>query len=380
MLQQLYKNSRNKICAIAGFVFLFLFSFSIFGEENFSSPQFQQNSSSQSPETNRLQKFKAAARAKLVKKLTNKNGKPSSILILSPVDYTTLQQPQLITETIKNAVQVYDKKIEVGSTQYQMQALNLEQFRKATLKLKTDIIIAPVMYPTNIDVYLYDSRAPLQIYAHSEPIAGAAQYELTKEAAQYYIKTLIRRTLYRYIKNQFYELPRENSPTVLKSEIPRYIASHETLEMVNHDAHANWYASAGVGAALSSGQSSGKYWNSNLVSLELGRRVRESAFVSLNLDMFAYNVVGGFAKYMFVDKNKSFKLSAGLGLAYAMWSKTLDWDQNNSIRNGTILAAPDLTVLLPIGDVYLKAEGRVYVGVNRRAFVLTLLPGLLIQF
>lgn len=387
MLQLIYKIFRKKSYRIAGFLFLFLFSLPLIAEENSNGQQssntqvdLQQPAAPSAPETSRLQKFKAAARARLVKKLTNKNGKPAAITILPPVDYTTLQQPQMILDTIKKAVQVYDPKIKIDVSPYQMQALNLENFRKATNTLKSDVIIAPVMYPTNIDIYLYDSRTPLQIYAHSEPIAGAAQYDLTKDAAQYYTKTLVRRTLYRYIKNQYYELPREDSPTVLKSEIPRFIASQETLAMLNRDAHANWYASAGIGAALSSGKYSGKYWNSNLVSLEVGHRIKDNFFATLNLDMFAYNVAGVFGKYMIVDKDKSFKISAGLGLAYSIWRHTLDWDQNDSIRTATILAAPDLTVLLPIADVYLKAEARLYVGVNRRAYVLTLCPGLLIQF
>lgn len=387
MLEQLYIKIKNNFRGGTVCGLLFFISFSAFAEEaqqelspSGDQVQLQQPAAPQGRELSRLQKFKAAARAKLVKKLTNKNGRPAKITVLTPVDYTTLQQPQVINETIKKSVQVYDPKIKIDTSPYQMSALNLEQFRKATNTLKTDVVIVPVMYPTNIDIYLYDSRSPLQIYAHSEPIAGAAQYELTKDAAQYYTKTLVRRTLYRYIKNQYYELPREDSPTVLQSEIPRYIASHEALEMANRDAHANWYASAGLGAALSSGRRSGKYWNSSLASLEVAHRVKDNVFASLNIDMFAYNVIGGFGKYMFADKNKSFKLSAGFGMAYSMWSHTLDWDQTDSIRNGTILAVPDLTVLLPIADVYLKAEGRLYVGVNRRAFVLTLCPGILIQF
>lgn len=385
MLQLLYKMFEQKSYSLVSFGFLFLLSAPLFAEQD--PNQFQQQASAQqsaqpssSSQGNRLQKFKAAARARLMKKLTNRNGTSAEIKILQPVDYTTLQQPQLVTETIKKSIQVYDPKIKVEPAAYQMPALNLEHFRKATQVLKSDVIFVPVMYPSNIDIYLYDARNPLQIYAHSEPVAGAAQYELTRDAAQYYIKTLVRRTLYRYIKNQYYELPREETPTVLQSEIPRFIASHETLAMVNRDAHSDFYASAGLGAALSSGRNTGKYWNSNLFSLELGYRLKDSVFAAANVDMFAYNVFGLFGKYMFIDKDKSFKISAGLGLGYSIDSKTLNWDQSDSIRPGTILAAPDLTVLLPIGDVYLKAEGKLYVGVNRRAFVFTVCPGLLVQF
>ena len=342
---------------------------------NIQSPQ-----APSTPEQQRLQRFKAAARSRLVKKLTGKRGTASPIVILPPFDYTNLQKPEVVTETIRKSIQVYDPKINIRLDSQKMSALNLEEFRKATNNLKSDVIVITVMHPTNFDLYLYDARTPFQIYAHSEPIAGAAQYELTKEAAQYYTKILVRRTLYRYIKNQYYELPREQTPLVLQAEIPRYLTSQESIERINREAHANFYAGVGLGAALSSGRQSGKYWNSNLVSLEVGYKILPDVFGGVGLDMSAYNVANVFGKYMVSDKQKFFKLSVGLSLGYSMWRKTLNWDETDAIRNGTTLLAPSLCFLLPIQDVYLKAEGKAYIGLNRRAIILTIAPGLLLQF
>lgn len=332
-----------------------------------------------SSQAEKLKRFKQAARARLISKLTNKNGTPASIYIMPPVDYTTLQNPEAITETIRRAIAVYDEKIDIKLGEYALKALTLEQFRRAMIHLDADVIIVPIMHATNFDIYLYDRRTPYQIYAHSEPIAGAAQHNLSKEAAQYYTKILVRRTLYRYIKNQYYELPRDNNPTVLQSEIPRYIASQTSLESVNREARTNFYASVSLGAALSSGTTN-KLWNSNLFSFQFAYRPFERIYFESALEMSAYNIVVGSAKYLFSNKSDSYKLAAGLGLAYTFNRKVLNWDQTNGIKHGTVFVSPSISILFPIIDVYLKAESRLFISPDAKNYIFTIMPGILMMF
>lgn len=375
------KNAKLKsLSVIFALLLCFVFSNSLHGEIENPEPMQAAPAAPQVQRTSRLARFKAAARARLVKKLTNRDGKASKIIILPPVDYTSLQQPSLAIETIQKSISAYDPKIQVHMSEYRMDSLTLEHFRKAMIGNKADVLLTLIMHPTNFDIYLYDARTPYQIYAHSEPISSGAQYELTREAMQYYTKILVRRTLYRYIKNQYYELPREDSPTILKSEIPRHVASQESLEKINREAHANWYVTAGLGAALSSGASQSRWWNSSLLSGSFGRKVWKDIYLEANIDLSAYNIMGGSMKYVFVDKQKTFKTSLGVSGGYIMAQHTFNWDVNDDIRSGTIIAGVNGTVLLPVGDIYLKAEGRVYFGINRSAIILNILPGLFFVF
>lgn len=356
------------------------FIFSSFARAEEQQAADQNNSVTSPPENSRLARFKAAARARLIKRLTNKDATPSKIVVLPPVDYTALQQSSIATETIRKAIQQYDKKIDVQASKHRMDSLTLEHFRKAMIKERADVLLTLIMHPTNFDIYLYDARTPYQIYAHSEPISSGAQYELTREAVAYYTKILIRRTLYRYIKSQYYELPREESATVLQSEIPRHVASVESLEKINREAYSNWYVTAGLGAALSSGASTSRWWNSNLLSGGIGRRVYDDYYVEAFADLASYNVLGLFGKYVLIDKHKSFKVSLGLGGGLVASRRTLNWDINDDIDSGTFLVGGSGTILLPIADIYLKAEGRVYYGVNKKALIVNILPGLLFVF
>jgi hypothetical protein len=342
-------------------------------------PSQEGNQVAASPEAIRLSRFKAAARKRLTRKFTNKDGTPAKVFILPPIDYTTLQVPAVVTDTITRNIKLYNPSFNVREGKFPLPSVTLEGFRKAIASLKADIIIVTVMYPTNFDLYLYDRRTPFQVYAHTEPIANAAQYDLSRDAASYYTKLLVRRTLYRFIKNQYYELPRDNSPPVLQAEIPRFIASQETLEKINREMRTNLYASTGIGAALSRGPN-GRFWNSNLFGIQAGYNFYEKFYAELGFQMFAYNTLVASAKYLFSNKQDTFKLMGGIGVSMIADRKTLNWDQFDSVKPTAIFAVPSLTVLFPIVDVYLKAEGQAYIGINQRSVILTVMPGLFVMF
>jgi len=332
-----------------------------------------------SPEALRLARFKAAARKLLVRKLSNKDGSPAKIYVLPPIDYTTSKAKKAVMSTITKNIKAYDPIIEVKEGEFPLTAVTLEQFRKAIASNHADIIFVTVMYPSNFDMYLYDKRRPFQIYAHTEPISSVARYNLSNDAATYYTKLLVRRTLYRFIKNQYYELPRDNSNPILKSEIPRYIASKESLEKVNREMRTKFYAGMGIGAMMSVGAGS-QTWNSNLLGFQAAYSFADSFYAEGAVELAAYNAVVGSIKYLFSNKQQSFKLTGGLGLSTVMNQKTLNWDQTDSIPGGSIFAVPSLTFLYPIVDVYLKAETQLFIGLNNRNYIFTVLPGVIVLF
>lgn len=331
-----------------------------------------------SPEALRLARFKAAARKLLVKKLTNKDGTPTKIYVLPPIDYTTSKAKTAVMNTITKNIKMYDPILSVKEGEFPLTGVTLEQFRKAIATNRADVIFVTVMYPTNFDMYLYDKRRPFQIYAHTEPISSVARYNLSNDAATYYTKLLIRRTLYRFIKNQYYELPRDNSSPILKSEIPRYIASKESLEKVNREMRTKFYVGTGIGAMMSLGGSG--TWNSNLLGFQAAYNVADSFYLEGAVDLAAYNAFIGSVKYLFSNKQQSFKFTGGLGLATVMDKKTLNWDQTDGIKTGSVFAVPSFTFLYPIVDVYLKAETQVFIGLNNRNYIFTLLPGVVVLF
>lgn len=334
-----------------------------------------------SVEALKIEKFKQAARKILINKLTKPDGDAAKIYVLKPINYTDLKTVEPVVSTIETSIKSYDSEISVKKTDQTMPSLTLESFRLAIAKLNAEIVIISVLNTNAFEMYLYDKRTPNQIYAHTEPLSSSARYDLNVEAATYYTRLLIRRTLYRYIKNQYYEMPRDDSPPFLQSEIPRYIASAGSLELVNREARSHFYIAAGLGAAISKGKQ-GKYWNSNLMSGQLAFRVYEKLYLEGSFNMFAYNAVMGSLKYLFSDRNSSFRFMGGIGASYFLVDRqVLNWDQTNGDLQKKYYIVPSVSAMLPISHVYLKAEAQLYIPYkSSNRYVFAIMPGLLFMF
>ncbi len=339
------------------------------------------NFNASSAEAVRIEKFKQSAKNILINKLTKSDGDSAKIYILKPINYTDLKTLEPVVSTIESSIQAYSSSINVKKTDQTMPSLTLESFRFTIAKLNAEIVIISVLNANNFEMYLYDKRTPNQIYAHTESLSSSARYDLNAEAASYYTKLLIRRTLYRYIKNQYYEMPRDDSPAILQSEIPRYIASTSSLELVNREAKSHFYFSAGLGAAISRGKA-GKIWNSNLISGKLAVRVYDKLYLETSLNMFAYNAVTGSFKYLFSERNSPFRFMGGLGVSYFLEDRlVVNWDQTSGDLQKKYYIVPSVSIMLPISHVYLKAEAQLYIPYkSSNRYVFAIMPGLLVMF
>jgi len=232
--------------------------------------------------------------AKLVAKLTRSDGSLVPIALLPPMDYTTQNFSGISEEAIFATVARYGS-FNIQEKKYIPSALTLEQFRKVVTRYKVDVVMICVLKPTNLDLFLYDRRTPYRIYAHSEVLPETIQYNLTKELVEEYTKVIVRRTLYAYMQDQYFELPREESPVLTQAEIPRWIASNRTLTEANQEILSNFYGSISVGGAFSVGNGS-KSWSSNIVGLELGIRLINNLHFELGVDFFFPQCLPGLNK------------------------------------------------------------------------------------
>ena len=326
----------------------------------------------------RLYALKQRAQKALLAKL--KKGEDWITIQTFPlIDYTNLNSKEFFRKMVEETFQSYEKEVQVGEAKYELTGISLERLRIGMATTQTDLAVAAVVMPTNIDVYLYDKRNPFKIYAQSEAFLEGNQEALSVPMAEHYSKLAFRRALFRYISNQPYDLPRDGSPPILRSEVPRVIASYQTVDMINREASANFYVSANWGAAISRGFS-GKLWNSSLISLELAWNFVGRWFLEAAGEISAYNMGVASVKYLVSDREEPFRLMLGIGGAVLSNRHTFDWDQSNDIRGRQFYAVPSLSVLFPISDVYLKLESRAFVGVNGQSHIFTIMPGLHIWF
>jgi hypothetical protein len=315
--------------------------------------------------------------AKLIKKFTDANGKNIPIAILEPVDYTTMEFARIAQDAILAAINRYGT-FDIKPINIPINGLTLEEFRRIVATKNKDVLIVSVLKPTSFDIFLYDRRTPYFIYAHSETLSEEVQYKLTPDIVKEYCKVVVRRVLYSYMQDQYYDLPREEFPPLLHTEVPRWIASNQSWNVVNREILSRWYGSASVGAALLSGN--GSSWEANLVGLQLGVKLFEPVFLEAGLDMFAYNAAVLQLRYMFDAKESPFRWSLGLGAATMFNAHTLNWDQEHTQGLGGNFLVGSGSFTFPIVEVHFKVETRVYMAMGGGGMIFTMMPGLFVMF
>jgi hypothetical protein len=332
------------------------------------------------PRNAQLERIRQLVIQKLRTMLSNKDGSSANIVVLAPFDYTQSKLEAAAGRIIDESFKKYGD-LKMRQVPYELKNVTLEEFRNAMAKYDADILVVTILRNTTFDLYIYDRRYPYYIYAHSEPIPATTVFPMEEKIAENHLKKLVRRTLFHYARNQYYELPREETIPFLTAEIPRWIASVDSLKLVNREILSKYWLSIHMGAAVTVSPR-GQVWNSNLLGATVGYRVKEDYYIEGMLDLFSATTLGIYGKKLFSNKNSSFKFSAGIGIAAALMagSKTLAHDRTNAIAPGQIFAVPTISILYPIVDVYLKADARLYVGMTRPGYVFTINPGLLIFF
>ena len=185
-------------------------------------------------EAEKRRALKKAMLERLTKKLTRKDGKLASFVVFTPLDLTQHDFGAPLTTLISNIISSYAQ-VPLQSSESVVENLTLEELRKLLIRHKADVLIASSLKPTSFDIYLYDSSTPYYIYAHSEPIPAEARLDMNSGTIPKYVKVAVRKLLFRYLQNQFFEIPRSDEAPVLKSEVPRWIASTESLSMMQKD-------------------------------------------------------------------------------------------------------------------------------------------------
>jgi len=326
----------------------------------------------------------AEARSKLLQKLSakllNHKGQPVSVVVFSPMDFTTTQVGNVVSSTLVTSLKKYGN-LNVRQEKYNLESLTLGEFRKGMAQFKVDVLVATSLRNTTFDLYIYDRRTPYYIYAHSEPIPEATQLHVNEEVANYYARIVLRRALYRYINDQYFELPRQESAPVLQSEIPRWIASPESISQLNRELIAGMYFGVSSGGAFALGSDTGRPWNSPVLALQLGMRLHGNLFGEISYMNSAYNTANAIFKYNFSNRDRPYRMSVGLGFSYSTPFKVLVADRNSSFGHGVGMLVTSFSFLFPIGDIYLKLEEQNYVNFkNGTKLMFTLLPGILIHF
>jgi hypothetical protein len=315
---------------------------------------------------------------KLSAKLIDSSGKKIPIGIIQPLNYTTGPNEQLTDKLIIKSFSYYGS-FDVRPISDTLRALSLEEFRRIVARHNYTVVIATVLKPTNFDVFLFDRRTPYFIYAYSAAFPESLQYKLTQTVIEEFTKVIVRRILFAYVQNEYYELPRADTPPVLQTEIPRWIASTRTLTTINHDIVSNYYGTLGVGGAVSMGSDGVGSYSSNMVGFELGRRIFDHIFLEASLDLFTWDALGASIKYLSNDRGSIFNYSLGLGAAVASNSHTLADNPNLplTISGNCVMASG--TVLFPIHEVNFKLEGKVFLGLMG-GLVFAMAPGFSIAF
>ncbi|MBI1860449.1 MAG: hypothetical protein HYR96_05990 [Deltaproteobacteria bacterium] len=266
------------------------------------------------------------AKEKLVERLKSKltlpNKKLASVVFLRPVNYVQPALTDVVLATMQKVFSRYGD-FNIAVKNQKLQALTLEGFRAIMGKIKADVVFATVLKPTHFDIFIFDRRTPYYVFYYTEvnPEEEAATGKISEELAIDQLRVLMRRGLYLYLTNQFYELPRENHEVVMEAQIPRWMASAEMVEHVK-------------------------------------------------------NII----RYNISNKYSSYQIMPGLGGGYLTDRKALVSDRNMTLHKDYYYIIPSVSLWVPLGEFYFKAETQLQVALSGEGVVFQFMPGLLYQF
>lgn len=317
-------------------------------------------------------------RQQLAEKLVKRDGMQASVVVFNSVEI----EPSALGAEMPGALEAAMKTfgpLNVRREDYTLPAVTMEEIRLAMARYDVDVLIAPVVNPASVDLFLFDRRMPYNLFAHSEPMTSEL-YDLPKaQVAAELTRRLIRRILFRYLKNQSFELPRQETLPVLRSEIPQWVASQDSLNLVNRELKSRFYLNVSLGAAINMGLSN-QLWNSNLVSLQAGVRLWKKFHFEAQLSAFSYNALVTSFRYTFLNRDSPFRVNVGLGFAFVTRDKVWNLDQTIGLGRYSNFFVSSCSLLFPIGEVYLKLETQVFVSPSFNQYIWTVMPGLQVHF
>jgi hypothetical protein len=314
----------------------------------------------------------------LLERLVRRDGTPATIAILKAVETPASRLGEEFPAAIEAAMQSFGS-LNMKREDFALPVVTMEEIRLTMARFNADLIIFPVVKKDSVDLFLFDRRLPYNLYAHSEQMRPELEEAPPATAARELTRLLIQRLLYRYLNNQHFELPREETLPVLQAEIPKWIASPESLNLVNREIIGRFYLNASLGAAINLSRS-GQVWNSNLIGLQLGIRVWEKFYIEGQISAFSYNAFVGSLRYEFVNRNSPFRVNVGLGFSFVTRDKVWNLDQTLGLGRYSYFAVPSVSLLFPIGEVYLKLEAQAFVAPSIDQFIWTAMPGVQVHF
>ncbi len=314
----------------------------------------------------------------LLERLVRRDGAPASIVILNSIESKRTRIGDELPKAIETAMAGYGK-LNIRREDFTLPVMTMEEIRITMARYDADLIIFPVVKGESVDLFLFDRRLPYNLYAHSEQIRPDLLDSPTDEAARELTRLLIRRTLFRYLNNQHFELPREETLPVLQAEIPKWVASAESLNLVNREITSRYYLNASIGAAINMSRSA-QLWNSNLIGLQFGLRIWDKFYIEAQVASFSYNAFVGSLRYEFVNRNSPFRINVGLGFSFVTRDKVWNLDQTIGLGRYSYFAVASTSLLFPIGEVYLKLEGQAFVAPSIDQFIWTVMPGIQVHF
>lgn len=314
----------------------------------------------------------------LLERMVRRDGTPAETVILNSVESPTTRLGDAMPAQLESAMRSYGD-LKLRREAFALPMITMEEIRLTMARYNADLIIFPVVKKDSIDLFLFDRRLPYNLYSHSEQLRADLADVPTEEAARELTRLLIQRILFRYLNNQHFELPREESLPILQAEIPKWIASSDSLNLVNREITSRFYLNASIGAAINMSRSA-QLWNSNLIGLQLGVRIWDKFYLEAQISAFSYNAMVGSLRYEFVNRNSPFRVNVGLGFSFVTRDKVWNLDQTIGLGRYSYFAVSSVSLLFPIGEVYIKLEGQAFVSPGFDQFIWTAMPGIQVHF
>jgi hypothetical protein len=312
----------------------------------------------------------------LVEKLKGKK-----IAILMPVDYANLSIAISAGEDLKTfigklGVQKFDLFDDT------LENISLEQFRTVVIKREADLVLVTVVNKNVITIYLFDKKKPYSLYSSQQtPAYGQGDYTL--DSARRAIRMALNGAMKAYLLDEYTDTPRKEVPdTMINRSISSLNASKAVFKLMNREMMSSFYLSMGLGGilAMSSRPLDHSLAIFNVLGLEGGYRVSKNYYLAGSFDSFSFNCIGLTLRYYSSDIDKPFRYSLGFGPAMAVNRMAIATDVDLIDGEKATFLTASAASFIPILDIQLKVEGKIYFNVSGGKNFFAIAPGITMVF
>lgn len=261
---------------------------------------------------------------------------------------------------------------EVGSSNYVLTGFSRKELKQAFQSNRAPFLIFTYIDKTRVSVFMFNAYYEGQFIASNKSLENPPNGKISSDFVEKQFKAAFEETIATFLKNTYQKLPEvegDDKSDLVNDSVVKQISKADADKMkylfneVSQIEDKPFYVSANIGMARYTGTANAASTVNFGVSLggRLGRRFSVAAGADFFSYIFAHG--DGYYKLPLAEKFISFSVIGTLGSVMASFTENKGYgSQNTTLKTGSFLFGPGLSIDIPLLGATLRGELRYYMG------------------